>query len=100
MRGTRSSNGRSQPRTDYTFESTVKSGYCPTLLRTTNKTDGCDSLDMQAALADGILESYNSETYHFCSNRCKRSFEENPAEFAQKHPQISGTGPSQSHEQH
>nr|WP_209309540.1 YHS domain-containing protein [Halomicroarcula amylolytica] len=42
--------------------------------------------------------TYDGETYYFCSNRCKRSFENHPAEFAQQHPQVSGTGASQGHE--
>ena len=44
--------------------------------------------------------THDGETYYFCSNRCKRSFEKHPSEFAHHHPQISGTEASQSHEHH
>ncbi|SIR98052.1 hypothetical protein SAMN05421858_4942 [Haladaptatus litoreus] len=48
----------------------------------------------------GPSSSHDGETYYFCSNRCKQSFENNPTEFSQIQPQISGTGTSQSHEHH
>ncbi len=39
------------------FEYKTDAAYPFSFLRTTNKTDGCDSLDLQAALLDGVLES-------------------------------------------
>ncbi len=39
--------------------------------------------------------TYDGETYYFCANQCKQSFEKQPTAFAQDHPQVS-----QSHEHH
>ncbi|QZX99215.1 permease [Halobaculum rubrum] len=44
--------------------------------------------------------THEGETYYFCSDRCKRSFETRPSEFAHRDPQLSGTGESQDHEHH
>ena len=46
---------------------------------------------------DSPSVSYDGETYYFCSNACKRSFEKHPSEFAHQHPQVSESGDSQSH---
>jgi len=48
----------------------------------------------------GPSSTHDGETYYFCSKTCKRSFEKHPSEFANQHPQVSGTGASQSHEHH
>jgi len=48
----------------------------------------------------GPSSTYDGETYHFCSNRCKQSFENHPADFARRHPEASETGASQNHEHH
>ncbi|GAA0242958.1 permease [Haladaptatus pallidirubidus] len=48
----------------------------------------------------GPSVTHDGETYYFCSNRCKQSFERNPAEFSHLQPQNSGAGSSQSHEHH
>ncbi|MFD1589520.1 permease [Halorientalis brevis] len=44
--------------------------------------------------------THDDETYYFCSNRCKESFQKHPAEFSHKHPQGSGTGPAGGHDHH
>jgi len=38
---------------------------------------------------EGPSASYDGTTYYFCSKRCKRTFEEEPTEFADQSPQIS-----------
>ncbi|WP_135666939.1 permease [Halorhabdus rudnickae] len=43
---------------------------------------------------------HDGETYYFCSKACKRTFEEDPAEFAQQHPAVSETETFQSHDRH
>ena len=42
--------------------------------------------------------THDGETYYFCSQRCKQSFEDDPQEFAQEHPQIAGEASSESHD--
>ncbi|MFO7927018.1 MAG: permease [Halobacteriota archaeon] len=44
--------------------------------------------------------THDGETYYFCSDHCKRSFEKRPSEFAHQHPQRSSAGESQNHEHH
>ncbi|WP_458190508.1 permease [Haladaptatus sp. NG-WS-4] len=44
--------------------------------------------------------THDGVTYYFCSNRCKQSFESNPAEFSHVHPRVSAAGTSTDHEQH
>ena len=48
----------------------------------------------------GPSTTHDGETYYFCSNQCKRSFERDPAEFAQHDLRGSGTGGPESHEHH
>ncbi|MDB9302200.1 permease [Halorubrum ezzemoulense] len=38
---------------------------------------------------EGPSESYDGMTYYFCSKTCKRTFEEEPTEFADQSPQIT-----------
>ncbi|MFC4541652.1 permease [Halosolutus amylolyticus] len=38
---------------------------------------------------DGPSASFDGETYYFCSNTCKRSFDEEPAKFAHRGPRIT-----------
>ena len=44
--------------------------------------------------------TYDGETYYFCSNQCKRSFEKDPAGFSPRYPPISGAGTPPSHDHH
>lgn len=44
-----------------------------------------------------ISSAHDGETYYFCSQRCKQSFERNPTEFAHAHPEAST---SQGHGHH
>jgi YHS domain-containing protein len=48
----------------------------------------------------GPTRTHDGETYHFCSNRCKQSFEEHPAEFAGDQGRVSDARSSQGHEHH
>ncbi|MFC4246027.1 permease [Natribaculum luteum] len=48
----------------------------------------------------GPSATHDGETYYFCSNQCKRSFEKNPTAFSHAHPQVSGVNSSQNHEHH
>ncbi|WP_302080552.1 permease [Salinibaculum rarum] len=38
---------------------------------------------------EGASASHDGATYHFCSKTCKRTFEEEPTEFADQSPQIA-----------
>ncbi|WP_262174591.1 permease [Haloarcula laminariae] len=42
--------------------------------------------------------SHDGETYYFCSERCKQSFEEHPTDFSDKHPHVSEGGGAGSHD--
>jgi YHS domain-containing protein len=44
--------------------------------------------------------THDGETYHFCSQRCKRSFEDRPAEFSDRHPTVAGPDDAEGHEHH
>lgn len=41
--------------------------------------------------------THDGETYYFCSQTCKETFEEDPDEFAHQHPEA---GASQDHDHH
>jgi len=40
--------------------------------------------------ADGPSEPYDGETYHFCSETCRRTFDRSPGEYAQDRPVSTG----------
>jgi len=40
--------------------------------------------------ADGPSETYESETYHFCSETCRRTFDGTPGEYARAGPEATG----------
>ncbi|WP_327053401.1 permease [Halomicrococcus gelatinilyticus] len=48
----------------------------------------------------GPSATHDGETYYFCSDHCKRSFEERPGEFSHQHPAVSAQESSRSHEYH
>ncbi|MFC7185945.1 permease [Halorubrum yunnanense] len=41
---------------------------------------------------DGPSASHEGTTYYFCSTACKRTFEEDPTEFADQHPAVRSQG--------
>jgi YHS domain-containing protein len=43
---------------------------------------------------------HDGETYYFCSNQCRQSFEEHPTKFVGSHEQTSDVRSSQGHEHH
>ncbi|WP_411965914.1 permease [Haloferax sp. YSMS24] len=48
----------------------------------------------------GPTISFDGQTYYFCSNHCKRSFENHPTDFSRVHQTDSGGTRPQSHEHH
>jgi len=42
--------------------------------------------------------THDGETYYFCSERCKQSFDEQPTEFSDQHPLVSEGGGADSHD--
>jgi YHS domain-containing protein len=48
----------------------------------------------------GRSVTYDGETYYFCSNRCKQSFEEHPTEFVGSQERTSDVRSSQGREHH
>ncbi|MBX0288040.1 permease [Haloarcula salinisoli] len=42
--------------------------------------------------------THDGETYYFCSERCKQSFDEHPTEFSDQHPHVSEGGGADSHD--
>ncbi len=42
--------------------------------------------------------THDGETYYFCSERCKQSFDEHPTEFSDQHPLVSEGGGADSHD--
>ena len=49
---------------------------------------------------DGPSVAYDGETYHFCSETCKRSFERDPPRFSHVHPRTTEAGAHGGHEHH
>lgn len=39
---------------------------------------------------DGPSATHDGDTYHFCSRTCKRSFEDEPGEYAHHDPEFGG----------
>ena len=50
--------------------------------------------------AEGPTVTHDDETYHFCSEHCKQTFESTPGEFADVSPMASTMGVSEGHDHH
>ncbi|MEF8784446.1 MAG: permease [Haloarculaceae archaeon] len=46
---------------------------------------------------DGPSTSHEGTTYYFCSNACKRAFEDDPGTFAEQGPQVTSHGHNHDH---